>query len=64
MTIIDQSRRHIVEWEDSKSCPNCGSTDIRHDRDRCETYCNHCGQVISNQPIEHGRQYKRSRTVE
>lgn len=63
MTIMQPNKYYMVEWEDARICPKCGSTDIKHDRDRCETYCNSCGHVISNQSIEHGRQRKRTITM-
>ena len=64
MTMRVPNKKYMVEWDDAEICPNCGSTDIGHDMDRCETYCNRCGYVISNQAIEYGRQHTRSRTME
>lgn len=64
MPMMSPNRDYMVEWEDEEICPNCGSTDIGHDMEKYETYCNSCGYVISNQAIEHGRQRKRSRTRE
>ena len=64
MTFESPNTRYMVRGKDAERCPECGSTDIELDRERYEAYCKRCGCVITDQPIEYGRQHSRKRTVE
>ena len=53
--------KYMVRGRTARICPECGSSDIVIDEDRCESFCNSCGYVISDYSIEYGRQVSRVR---
>ena len=64
MTFESPNTRYMVMGKDAAVCPECGSTEIELDTERYEAYCKRCGYVITDCPIEYGRQHSRTRTRE